>query len=70
MAPVLIISNQVKQAIAESGESLNELGRQTGVSDSQLSRFMRGERGLNTTTLDRLAEYLGLELTKKTGADE
>ena len=70
MAPVLIVSERIREALEHSEVSLREIARQAGVGDSQLSRFMRGERGLNTTTLDRLAEYLGLELTKKTGADE
>ncbi len=30
---------------------------------SQLSRLLSGERGLNTDTIERLAEYLGLRIT-------
>lgn len=70
MATVLIISEQVRQAIAESGASLRELSRKTDLYPSQLSRFMRGERGLTTGSLDRLAAYLGLKLTKEEEADE
>ena len=70
MSPVLIISEQVRQAIANSGASLREISRKTDLYHSQLSLFMRGERGLTLGTLDKLAEYLGLKLTKKKEADE
>jgi plasmid maintenance system antidote protein VapI len=33
------------------------------VARSQLSRLMSGERGLNTATIERLADYLGLQIT-------
>ena len=70
MAPILIVSERVREAIAATGLSLREISRQTGISTSQIARFMRRERGLNTGTLDRLTDYLNLELTKKTGADD
>ena len=56
------ISQQLRQAIASSGLSLCQVARECGVNDAQLSRFMRDERGLTTATVDRLCEYLGLEL--------
>ena len=65
MAPILIISEQVRLAIAGHGLSLNEVARRAGIQPSQVSRFMRGERGLTTESLDKLAEVLGLELRKK-----
>ena len=68
MAP--IISEQIREAIDATGCSLNELSRQSGISTSQLARFMRGERGLTSATLDRLTDYLGLKLTEKKEADE
>ena len=58
------VSEQLRRLIRERGESLAEIGRQTGVSHAVLSRFLRGERRLSTKTVDRLAEYLGLELRK------
>jgi len=41
-----------------------EITRQTGVDHSQLSRFMRGERGLSITTAERVAAVVGLELKR------
>lgn len=57
-------SEQLRQFISERDESLAEIGRQTGVDHSMLSRFLRGERGLSTKSLDRLCKYLGVELRK------
>jgi len=39
-----------------------EIAKQTGIEQSALSRFMSGERGLSTSTLDRLGELLDLEI--------
>jgi len=61
------VSEQLRRLIRERGESLAEIGRQTGVSHTVLSRFLRGERGLTTFSLDRLCEYLGVALRKVRG---
>ncbi|HUU10205.1 MAG TPA: helix-turn-helix transcriptional regulator [Phycisphaerae bacterium] len=55
-------SERLRRFISERPESLAQIGRATGVSHAALSRFLRGKRGLSTRTLDRLCEYLGLEL--------
>ncbi len=49
---------------------LREIARKTDLNHRQIARFMRGERGLTTGSLDQLAEYLGLKLTKKKEADD
>src|SRR5262249_8078751 len=53
---------QLRQAIESSGVSRYVLARSVGVSDSALSRFMSGERGLNLASLDKPADALGLEI--------
>lgn len=55
----------LRDAIRESGLSLCGIARQTGITDAQLSRFMRGERGLTFTTAEKVAKVVGLELKKK-----
>jgi len=55
---------QFRAAIEETGWPLMEITRQTGVDHSQLSRFMRGERGLSITTAERVAAVVGLELKR------
>jgi hypothetical protein len=58
----LPLVRQLRQAIADSNLSLNELARRAGVSEGQLSRFLRGHRALTLPTAARLCEYFGLEL--------
>lgn len=53
---------QLQQAIRDSKLSLNELGRRTGVSQGQLSRFLRGDRTLTLPAAARVCDYFGLEL--------
>ena len=56
------VSDQLREAIRDSGESLCQIAGGCGVDDGVLSRFMRGLRGLSTKSVDRLCEYLNLEL--------
>ena len=53
----------IRRAVAECGLSLNELGRQTGVNQGQLSRFVRGERTLTLPAAAAVCAVLGLNLT-------
>lgn len=55
-------SQQLRVAIEGCGSTRYTLCRSVGISQSALSRFMSGERGLNLSTLDKLAETLGLEI--------
>jgi transcriptional regulator with XRE-family HTH domain len=68
--PLHLVS-QLREAIRESGLSLNELGRRTRVSEGQLSRFLRGDRTLTLPAAARLCDYLGMELCRqrKTGRE-
>ena len=59
------ISQVLRKAITKSGESLADLQRATGISDTVLSRFVRGERTLTLLTADKLARHLGLELVER-----
>ncbi len=53
-----------RDAIRDADCPLMEITRQTGIDHSQLSRFMRGERGLSITTAERVAAVVGLELKR------
>lgn len=63
-APSVIV--QLRDEIRDSGQSLNELGRASGVSAGQLSRFLRGERNLTSEAIDKICRALRLELRKLT----
>ena len=52
----------IKTAIKASGQSRYRISQETGIAQSQLSRLMRGRTGLTVTTLETLADYLGLEI--------
>lgn len=54
-------------AMKDSGKSIYAIARQSGVSDGQLSRFLRGERTLSMESLDKLCTALNLTLARKTG---
>lgn len=59
------ITEQLKSAIAESGKTRYRIAQESGLSEAALSRFVNGERGLTTASLDALADVLGLELVKR-----
>jgi transcriptional regulator with XRE-family HTH domain len=52
----------LRQGVRASGLSVSELSRRSGVSQPQLSRFLRGTRTLTLPAASRLAEALGLRL--------
>ena len=52
----------IRAAIEASGETRYRIAKETGIAESQLSRLMSGERGLSAETIERLADYLGLEI--------
>ncbi len=52
----------IREAIESSGESRYSISDRSGVSQAQLSRFVRGEAGMSVDNLERLADALGLEI--------
>jgi hypothetical protein len=60
------LSDQIRRAVANCGQTRYAISKATGISESTLSRFMAGERGLPMKTLDRLADHLDLHITAGT----
>jgi transcriptional regulator with XRE-family HTH domain len=60
----LSLSEMVRKAISESGETLVSIADKTDISASQLSRFVRGERDLTLGSADEVCKVLGLSLVK------
>lgn len=58
----------LRQAILASGKSALALARETGVPQPSISKFLKGEAGLNFASAERLATYLGLELVPRNEA--
>lgn len=57
------LTQAIVAAIKASNETPGAIAKGSGVARSQLSRLLSGERGLNTETVEKLAEYLGLQIT-------
>jgi len=55
------MADRLRAAIIKSGLSANELGKQCGVQQVTISRFLRG-RDISLSRASRIAKYLGLEL--------
>ena len=56
------ITDQVRQAIDDSGLTRYRIAQDTGIDESFLAKFYHGHRGLSMDNLDRLGEYLGLRI--------
>ena len=56
------IEMQLHEAISGSGISCYEIAKRSGVTKSQLSLFLSGQRSLTLTSAAKIARVLGLEL--------
>lgn len=62
----MTISEQLRRAIVESGETHYRIGTEAGVPIKSLDWFVTGKRPeLRSGTIDKLCEYFGLELCQK-----
>lgn len=57
------LTKAIAAAVKASEESPYAIAKGAGVARSQLSRLLSGERGLNSETIEKLADYLGLQIT-------
>lgn len=55
-------SDQFRAAVLNADESRYKISKVTGVSESILSRFVRGQSGLSMDYMDRVAAHLGLAI--------
>lgn len=58
-----LVSDQIRQAIDDSGLTRYRISQETGISETTLSLFCNGQRGLPMRTLDTLGEFLELKVT-------
>lgn len=59
------IIDQLRKAIAESGESQLAIANAVDIDQGNLNRFVRGERSITLETAAKLCEYLKLELVRR-----
>jgi len=57
------LSDQIRQAIDTCGKTRYVISKETGIDAATLCRFMGDKGGLSIPVLDRLGEYLGLNIT-------
>lgn len=57
------LDKAIADAVRRSGETPAAIARGANVARSQLSRLLSGERGLSTETAERIAAFLGYEIT-------
>ena len=55
----------LRQAVIDSEIPMLRLSNETGIVRASLIRFVRGDQSLRLDMADKLAEYFGLELTKR-----
>lgn len=57
-----LLSDQVRQAIRDADCSRYAIWQATGIDQAVLSKFLKGERGMSLESLDKIAEFLNLEI--------
>ena len=58
------MTDQVRQAVGDSGLTRYRIAKDTGIDESALAKFYNGYRGLSVDNMDQLCEYLGLRIVK------
>ena len=58
-----LLTDQLRQAIDDSGLTRYRIAKETGISESALAQFYNGHRGLSMNALNALGEYLQLKIT-------
>jgi transcriptional regulator with XRE-family HTH domain len=57
------LADEIKAVMSEKGITAYEVDRETGLSQSMLSRFFSDKVALSLKSLNKLLDYLGYELT-------
>lgn len=58
------LSETLREAIRNSSMSIYRLAKEAGVSPAVITRFLKGQRDLRLSTVERIAEVLGLEFVQ------
>ncbi len=59
------LSEQLKAAILNAEVTRYRISQETGLTEAALSRFVNGVAGLSLDSIDKIGEYLGLEITSR-----
>lgn len=63
MAKRKLISEQLREAVRRADVTRYVISKQTGISQSILSRFLNNGAGLSLANIDKLCEVLGVDLS-------
>lgn len=55
------VKAELIRVMAEEGVSQNELSRRTGIHQTSISSLLRGDREIQTDTIEKLASHLGMQ---------
>ena len=58
-------SDRLRAAIEQAGVTRYQIAKDTGVDQATLSRFVVSGRGLSIEAVDKLCEYLDLEIVER-----
>jgi transcriptional regulator with XRE-family HTH domain len=56
------LTDQLRQAIDDSGLTRYQIAKATGIDESALAKFYNGHRGLSMEALNALGEFLQLRI--------
>ena len=59
------LTDALLEAIAESELSFKALERETGITRQSLMGFAKGERTIRLDAADTLADYFGIQITRR-----
>ena len=59
------ISDQLREAILNAPVSRYRIAKDTGVTEASLSRFVNGITGMELDLIDKIGEYLGLDIVAR-----
>jgi len=54
------LSKQLRAAVQLIGDRQSDIARGAGIQPATLSRFLSGQSGLSSDSIDRLCKYLGI----------
>jgi transcriptional regulator with XRE-family HTH domain len=57
-----LLTDQLRQAIDDSGLTRYQIAKETGINESALAKFYNGRRGLSMDGLNALGKYLQLTI--------
>ena len=57
-----LLTDQLRQAIDDSGLTRYRIAKETGISETALAQFYNGHRGLSMEAMNALGEFLQLKI--------